>query len=415
MKNFFKKLFCSNSMSKHFSETVQRIGKNNAGFSLVELIVVIAIMAILAAVAVVGVSVYIPKAQQANDKQLVSDIVNALNLQYYDSPDKAAGAYVIITTDGIVASEGYAAEALANAFGSDWNQSDKLKLAYDGWSNDGLLQYVLANADSAELIANSTYLTTATPEGLMNAVTNLTGAASDVIKNYGSTGGNVENKLSAILSDEFVTKLNNTGVSPDDDEYETVISNMLVGHFAGVLNDADTDEVMQDTGMVGMMMSYATVYAYCQTIGDTTTMENIDAYLSNSTNMDDLTTDAFNNYLQQNCSEEFLEGYVEYTLGEDGEGGRGYDDVGAALEIMGAVGHISGSYTDLDSLSNANLYSSDSVSEQLNNYISAIKAVSKMDSATVAALNNMGENAVAIFVAEDGTVSVIPGAIAVQK
>ena len=41
--------------------------KNNKGFSLVELIVVIAIMAILAAVAVIGVSVYIPKAQQASD------------------------------------------------------------------------------------------------------------------------------------------------------------------------------------------------------------------------------------------------------------------------------------------------------------------------------------------------------------
>lgn len=48
--------------------------KNNKGFSLVELIVVIAIMAILAAVAVIGVSVYIPKAQQAADDQLLHDI-----------------------------------------------------------------------------------------------------------------------------------------------------------------------------------------------------------------------------------------------------------------------------------------------------------------------------------------------------
>ena len=52
--------------------------KNNKGFSLVELIVVIAIMAILAAVAVIGVSVYIPRAQEANDKELLNIMSDAL-------------------------------------------------------------------------------------------------------------------------------------------------------------------------------------------------------------------------------------------------------------------------------------------------------------------------------------------------
>lgn len=78
MKNFFKKLMSSKSQSKYFSETVQRVGKNNAGFSLVELIVVIAIMAILAAVAVIGVSIYIPKAQEAADKELMNVLGDAL-------------------------------------------------------------------------------------------------------------------------------------------------------------------------------------------------------------------------------------------------------------------------------------------------------------------------------------------------
>lgn len=85
MKNFFKKLFCSNSMSKHFSETVQRIGKNNAGFSLVELIVVIAIMAILAAVAVIGLSAYIPKAQKAADDDLLNNINYIFNAACLDN------------------------------------------------------------------------------------------------------------------------------------------------------------------------------------------------------------------------------------------------------------------------------------------------------------------------------------------
>lgn len=78
MKNFFKKLMSSKSQSKYFSETVQRVGKNNAGFSLVELIVVIAIMAILAAVAVIGVSIYIPKAQEATDNELLNVLTDAL-------------------------------------------------------------------------------------------------------------------------------------------------------------------------------------------------------------------------------------------------------------------------------------------------------------------------------------------------
>ncbi len=49
--------------------------KNNKGFSLVELIVVIAIMAILAAVAVVGYGVYVERAQDAADRQYLSDVV----------------------------------------------------------------------------------------------------------------------------------------------------------------------------------------------------------------------------------------------------------------------------------------------------------------------------------------------------
>ena len=54
--------------------------KNNKGFSLVELIVVIAIMAVLAAVAVIGLSIYIPKAQQAADDELLHDINYILEL-----------------------------------------------------------------------------------------------------------------------------------------------------------------------------------------------------------------------------------------------------------------------------------------------------------------------------------------------
>ena len=54
--------------------------KTNKGFSLVELIVVIAIMAVLAGVAVPVFNMYIDKANKAADKQLVDDILYAINI-----------------------------------------------------------------------------------------------------------------------------------------------------------------------------------------------------------------------------------------------------------------------------------------------------------------------------------------------
>lgn len=105
--------------------------KNNKGFSLVELIVVIAIMAILAAVAVVGVSVYIPKAQQANDKQLVSDIQYALNLHYQANPEFEGVEMIIIGLDGTTASGSFSEAVMRDAFGD----YESLKLQYDGWGN----------------------------------------------------------------------------------------------------------------------------------------------------------------------------------------------------------------------------------------------------------------------------------------
>lgn len=92
------------------------IKKNNKGFSLVELLVVIAIMAILAAVAVVGVSIYVPKAREAADAQMISDIEDALIL----------GAYSKLGTPGytpgsVVGAVGLNEGANATATEEDWD------------------------------------------------------------------------------------------------------------------------------------------------------------------------------------------------------------------------------------------------------------------------------------------------------
>lgn len=113
--------------------------KNNKGFSLVELIVVIAIMAILAAVAVVGVSVYIPKARQAADEQLVADIKYAMNIAA-QSGQLTPGDYVVIYMDKDATcgnndpeAESKIDAALAAVFGEDWKT--ELRLSWDGWES----------------------------------------------------------------------------------------------------------------------------------------------------------------------------------------------------------------------------------------------------------------------------------------
>lgn len=75
-----KKILFSRSLKKHYSDTVVRVGKNNLGFSIVELIIVIAIMAILAAIAIPVFGVFIEKSKINNDKQLINDMIYAVNL-----------------------------------------------------------------------------------------------------------------------------------------------------------------------------------------------------------------------------------------------------------------------------------------------------------------------------------------------
>ena len=173
MKNFFKKLFCSNSMSKNFSETVQRVGKNNAGFSLVELIVVIAIMAILAAVAVIGVSVYIPKAQQANDKQMIADIQKAIDL-YTAGETLTAGqsGYVVVHKAGGVYVGGnmetMITEALVATFGEGY--ASELKVSYPKWTS-------FMSTEDIQAIQNSQFIKDVySDSGILGTVDMLTDA-----------------------------------------------------------------------------------------------------------------------------------------------------------------------------------------------------------------------------------------------
>lgn len=173
MKNFFKKLFCSDSWSKNFSETVRRVGKNNAGFSLVELIVVIAIMAILAAVAVVGVSVYIPKAQKAADEQMIADVQKAIDLYTAgETLTPGQSGYVVVHKAGGVSVGGdmgtVLTEALVATFGEGY--TSELKVAYPKWTS-------FMPVEDIQAIQNSQFIKDVySDSGILGTVDMLTGA-----------------------------------------------------------------------------------------------------------------------------------------------------------------------------------------------------------------------------------------------
>lgn len=142
--------------------------KNNKGFSLVELIVVIAIMAILATVAVIGVSVYIPKAQKANDAELVNDIIYAVTLRDYETQFASNGngvvGYVVVTKNGNVTVGGdESAEidaALKATFGETYAQ--ELHLSYDSWTDAEIMLDQVSASEIAPYIGSvnqSTYIT----------------------------------------------------------------------------------------------------------------------------------------------------------------------------------------------------------------------------------------------------------------
>ncbi len=128
--------------------------RNNKGFSLVELIVVIAIMAILAAVAVAGFSFYIPKAQKASDEKLFSDVEYALKLGYQAGYDVTDGYVVLYYGENATATGEGVAQAMAAAFGENWQTDEKLQLktnwmtSFEGSSFDGKEQDLLNKIDN---------------------------------------------------------------------------------------------------------------------------------------------------------------------------------------------------------------------------------------------------------------------------
>ena len=393
---------------------------NHQGFTLVELIIVIAILAILSSVAVVGYSSYIKKANMQADKTMVAEIVNALTLAYY-SEGIAESDYVILTLNGASTTTsaddtvtGFAEAALIAAYGENW--ATTLKLQYGNWSDNGMIDEVLKyTQDELELIANSSYLTYSSADGLMGAVTGLTGLVGDVIREKSADPEKAKSNLNKIFGEgnNIVSKLDELDVYSAD--YPTAISNLLVNTMADTI---ETEPCLQ-----AMVNLYAAAFAYAEKTGDTAALEQMDKNLENVT-MDILS------YEGETDEETYGMGYITMLNGmtestDEGdtavEGFEGFlsyldetaeqinSDNEALSTMMGAVKTISNNFMDEESLTNPELFSTGDVAEQVNNYLNSVKALADMDDTTRAALSNMQEGTVVVFITADGTISVVPG------
>ena len=381
----------------------------NGGFSLVELIVVIAIMAILVGVAVPVYSSYIEKSQKAKDQQLVDEVAHALQVYYTANFAEAADDYVVLSPSGADAVVGGIADkAMIATFGENWR--DDLSVEFSGWTNDGLLDLVLGmTTEQVGSVAGSTFLTEATTEGMMSTVTNLTGIVSDAI--YDSNLTVAFDRLGTLLGPDnsVVTTLNDLEIQPSDPEFSTVVSNLLVGHFASEMANAS------ESPLTELCAIYASAYAYSETEGgDDSLVKELDQYIAGLSYQEiaDLGKPVAEGEETTNLEAD-LAGLSSFEafLNSDyaGENGPGNNDTEAFLYMMDAVSAIAGTYTDKETLADAGMYSSSSVADQVDNYANAVRVVaSGIDQSK---LTGLEAGSVVVFITADGVISVIPSAV----
>ena len=388
--------------------------RGDGGFTLVELIVVIAILAILGGIAIPAYSGYITKANKQADITLVSQVANALTLQYYvEVNGETKTDYVILTTDGAEAKNQLAQSAMEATFGANWAESAALK--YAGWTNDDLVSLVAEYSDDdLAAIAGSTYLgEKSSPQALMTAVTDLTGIVSNAISANITDPDEAVNKLNTLLGDgnSLASNLSNmkfdTSTEAGMQEYSTAISNMLVSYMAGNMDNAG--------GLSYVMNMYASAVAYAQESGDEAVLNVMQNKLSTVGQSGGI---ALNTLYELNSDEDcwalFIpedgscDAYFEKYVSADNS--KYVSDQQALHAMMGAVEKIAGGYTKQSDLTNPDLFSSGAVSDQINNYINTVKALSGMDSDMREQLKNVPDNAVVVFIANTGEVSATPAA-----
>lgn len=372
----------------------------NAGFTLVELIVVIAILAILAGVAVPAYTGYITKANKQADITLVSEVAQALSLYYYSNPNKNVSGYVCITSEGTVCLFGGSGEAAMDAvFGDDWEKN--LSLSYDGWE----YSTSMPSAADAAKVAKSSYYKNSTPAELVTSFTGLTDALAGMA-NTASQDPLVTMKGVVMSEDEYEVmraQLDTLGVSwsseadADNTAYTTAVSNLLVQKVSSEIGDnqygADYDE--KASQMSTLAINYALIYGWASADAEgAEILANLNAAVTDPNASSTDVVDAVDSAFAQAGERSSFMTYL------DTQNGQGLDDISALSSIMGTVSR----WSDGADMTTAGLYSSVSITDAVNNYITAVGTMSGIGDIDASALETALRNGVVVFVSSDGTI-----------
>ena len=388
MKNFFKKLMSSKSQSKYFSETVQRIGKNNAGFSLVELIVVIAIMAILAAVAVIGVSVYIPKAQKAADQQLAADIEKTMNM-YAQAGDLTPGDYVVIYFDKDAVcgnskdNTATTMETLMKGmYGDNWQK--ELRLSWDGWEAGPA-----SDASVMENIENSNFKRDEMGQ-LLDQVQSVVDAFSGyMVGNEVQSGSATQKYLQmAGINDVLVTEENkyavgnaavfgvaesiSNGLADDTVKEEYIEFWKAGGGFADGEEVGEALDVLSSTAANYACALAWAKYADSQTGGDKYTSMLTNGVGEDGEKQDELINTNMASVIEAIVSDNSFnyEAYYEEIVGSTGKTQAEIDAM-AFLSYMDGITSSSGSILEGNDVSKKDFFTDGNVLNYVDNYFNA--------------------------------------------
>jgi len=350
---------------------MKKFFKKTEGFTLVELIVVIAILGILAGVGTVGYSGYIKKANMAADQQLVSQVANALQLQYYNS-GADDGGFVTLSREGVTVpddkrADAFGVAAMDAAFGSEWMSSATLKHEW----NTGLADASVSTIGATKLLGTAS---------------SLTGVAAAVVG--GNSPSNATNIIFGLTGNAALkAELQQYETNPN---YDTIAANLLVKHISGEIGNMTVD-AEGNTSEVSFPSSLAVTYAMVYSMANSESpyasaaQEKVDAFdAAMATLAEKEQADATGTHVMNDLMATVNDLMSDNSL-TDGEGNpitfgevynayaaeNGMTDVNGIIDAMGFVNDVSQRYSSAESLSDKNLYASDAMGDLLTAYQNA--------------------------------------------